>query len=100
MKDENEDLKKEIERLKSLGSSDVGKDVRKLRERLLDLEAKNERLSQEVQDEVAQHDATKRKLDRVSAYGYVAVFRQRIRTRQYSDKYCINQPESRQGRNE
>ena len=36
-----------------------------MREKLLDLEAKNERLSQEVQDEVHQHDATKRKLDRV-----------------------------------
>ena len=68
MSEENEDLKKELERLKSLGSSDVGKDARKLRERLLDLEAKNERLAQEVQDEVAQHEATKRKLDRVSVY--------------------------------
>ena len=33
--------------------------------------------------------------------GYVAVLRQpRIQTRQYLDKYCINQSESRQGRNE
>ena len=43
------------------------------------------------------------KADQISAYvnsATLAVFRQpRIQTRQYLDKYCINQSESRQGRN-
>ena len=66
LKDENDSLKHELERLKSLGSSDVSKDARKLREKLLDTEEKLKRQEEELEDEMSQHEATKRKLERVS----------------------------------
>ena len=67
-------MKHELDRLKSFGSSDVSKDARKLREKLLDMEEKLKRQEEELQEEVTQHEATKRKLDRVGGHNTRAAY--------------------------